>query len=89
MLTTSSSHNNGNKSTQSSIFPSLNQSRHQQSKIRIKSLPLQLMIEEEEELQVSQILDSKIKREIMVGALMEERGPGTQESRTHLEGSKR
>ncbi|MBW0499565.1 hypothetical protein O181_039280 [Austropuccinia psidii MF-1] len=38
MPTTSSFHLNGNPSIQSSIFPSLNQSRHQQSQISIKSL---------------------------------------------------
>ncbi|MBW0489827.1 hypothetical protein O181_029542 [Austropuccinia psidii MF-1] len=41
MLTTSSFHPNGNPSTQFSIFPSLNQSRHQHSQIGIKSLLLQ------------------------------------------------
>ncbi|MBW0519980.1 hypothetical protein O181_059695 [Austropuccinia psidii MF-1] len=34
-------HLNGNPSTQSSIFPSWDQSRHQQSQIRIKRLHLQ------------------------------------------------
>ncbi|MBW0575534.1 hypothetical protein O181_115249, partial [Austropuccinia psidii MF-1] len=38
-------HLNGNPSTQSSIFPSWNQSRHQQSQIGIKSLLLQSPLE--------------------------------------------
>ncbi|MBW0544452.1 hypothetical protein O181_084167 [Austropuccinia psidii MF-1] len=41
MPTTSSFHLNANPSTQSSIYPSLNQSRHQQPQIGIKSLLLQ------------------------------------------------
>ncbi|MBW0533698.1 hypothetical protein O181_073413 [Austropuccinia psidii MF-1] len=41
MLTTSSFHLNGNTFIQSSIFCSLNQSRHQQSQIRINSLLFQ------------------------------------------------
>ncbi|MBW0478585.1 hypothetical protein O181_018300 [Austropuccinia psidii MF-1] len=41
MLTTSSFNLNGNPSIQSSIFPSLNHSRHQQSQISSKSLLLQ------------------------------------------------
>ncbi|MBW0520327.1 hypothetical protein O181_060042 [Austropuccinia psidii MF-1] len=48
-------HLNGNPSTQSSIFPFLNQSRHQVP-------PTPIIIEEEEEWEVSQILDSKLKR---------------------------
>ncbi|MBW0587388.1 hypothetical protein O181_127103 [Austropuccinia psidii MF-1] len=40
-ISTHAYHLNGNPSTQSSIFPSLNQSRHQQSQIGIKSLLLQ------------------------------------------------
>ncbi|MBW0465687.1 hypothetical protein O181_005402 [Austropuccinia psidii MF-1] len=46
---------NGNPSTQFSTFPSLNQSRHQEP-------PPQIIIEEEEVAEVSQILDSKLKR---------------------------
>ncbi|MBW0463461.1 hypothetical protein O181_003176 [Austropuccinia psidii MF-1] len=41
MLTTSSFHLNGNPSIQSSTFPTLNQSRHQQSQIGIKNLLFQ------------------------------------------------
>ncbi|MBW0484349.1 hypothetical protein O181_024064 [Austropuccinia psidii MF-1] len=40
-VSTHAYHLNGNPSTQSSIFPSWNQSRHQQSQIGIKSLLLQ------------------------------------------------
>ncbi|MBW0554351.1 hypothetical protein O181_094066 [Austropuccinia psidii MF-1] len=55
MPTISSSHPNGSPSTQSSIFHSYNQSRHQEP-------PPPIIIEEEEEWEVSQILDSKLKR---------------------------
>ncbi|MBW0483123.1 hypothetical protein O181_022838 [Austropuccinia psidii MF-1] len=55
MLTTSTFQLNGNPSTKSSIFPSLNKSRHQEP-------PPQIIIEEEEEWEVSQILYSKLKR---------------------------
>ncbi|MBW0490809.1 hypothetical protein O181_030524 [Austropuccinia psidii MF-1] len=48
-------HPNGNPSTQFSTFTSLNQSRHQEP-------PPPIIIEEEEKSEVSQILDSKIKR---------------------------
>ncbi|MBW0495404.1 hypothetical protein O181_035119 [Austropuccinia psidii MF-1] len=40
-VSTHAYHLNGSPSTQSSIFPSLNQSRHQQSQIGIKTLPPQ------------------------------------------------
>ncbi|MBW0481632.1 hypothetical protein O181_021347 [Austropuccinia psidii MF-1] len=40
-VSTHAYHVNGNPSTQASIFPSLNKSRHQQSQIGIKSLLLQ------------------------------------------------
>ncbi|MBW0479186.1 hypothetical protein O181_018901 [Austropuccinia psidii MF-1] len=62
MLTTSSFHLNGNPSTQSSMFPSWNQSRRQQSQNRHQEPPPPIIIEEEEEWEVSQILDSKLKR---------------------------
>ncbi|MBW0537255.1 hypothetical protein O181_076970 [Austropuccinia psidii MF-1] len=54
-VSTHSYHLNGNPSTKSSIFPSLNQSRHQEP-------PPQIIIEEEEEWEVPQILYSKLKR---------------------------
>ncbi|MBW0553252.1 hypothetical protein O181_092967 [Austropuccinia psidii MF-1] len=37
----------------------------------------------------SHIVTSQQHQPVVTGALMEARGPGTQESRTHLEGSKR
>ncbi|MBW0488547.1 hypothetical protein O181_028262 [Austropuccinia psidii MF-1] len=43
-VSTHAYHHNGNPSTQSSIFPSWNQSRHQQSQIGIKSLLLQSLL---------------------------------------------
>ncbi|MBW0466160.1 hypothetical protein O181_005875 [Austropuccinia psidii MF-1] len=55
MPTSWSSLLNGSPSTQSSIFPSLNQSRHQEP-------PPPMIIEEEEEWEVSQILDPKPNR---------------------------
>ncbi|MBW0514731.1 hypothetical protein O181_054446 [Austropuccinia psidii MF-1] len=58
----SSFHLNGNPSTQSSIFPSWNQSRHEKiPNLHQEPLP-PIIIEEEEEWEVSQILDSKLKR---------------------------
>ncbi|MBW0532790.1 hypothetical protein O181_072505 [Austropuccinia psidii MF-1] len=60
-VSTHPNHLNGNPSIQYSILPSLNQSRHQQYQIGIESPP-PIIIEEKEEWEVSQILDSNLKR---------------------------
>ncbi|MBW0465079.1 hypothetical protein O181_004794 [Austropuccinia psidii MF-1] len=62
MLTTSRFRLNRNTFIQSSIFPSLNQSRHKRSKIRINRLLLQSSLKNKREWEVSQILYSKLKR---------------------------
>ncbi|MBW0507323.1 hypothetical protein O181_047038 [Austropuccinia psidii MF-1] len=71
MLTTSSFHPNGNPSTQSSTFPSLNQSRHKQSQIGIKSLLLQSSLRKKRNGSLSDIGFQDQERKIMVCGGME------------------